>query len=226
MRVFHFLKAEFALAALEKGRLKVARIDDLNDPFELICPDIRDSLHRQGFRQFKARCARQFGYLCFTMTWQNLMLWSMYADRHRGAVLEVELADDIAMPVKYRTTRVQWDVKKIMATGGFRQHHVDVISTTKSNHWAYEQEVRAAVAFSNDEPENGHYFAPVDIRGIVIGEFSILSETDIRAALPTGNQITVTHARLAFGSYNIVRRKDRPVTVITGERLLAGGKIL
>jgi hypothetical protein len=218
VRVFHFLKPEFAIAALEKGRLKVARIDEFNDPFELICPDLRDPRNRRGLREFKTRCAKQFGYLCFTKTWQNLMLWSMYAGSHRGAALEIELADDAAMPVKYRRTRIRWDVQRIMATGGFKQEHVDVISTTKSKHWAYEQEIRAAVNFAGDEPENGHYFATVDIRGIVVGEFSTISEADIRAALPIGKRVTVTHTRLAFGSYNIVRRKDLPVKVVTGEK--------
>jgi hypothetical protein len=67
MRVFHFLKAEHALAALHKSRIKIARIDELNDPFELLCADMRDPRHRQGFQAFKAKCARTFGYLCASL---------------------------------------------------------------------------------------------------------------------------------------------------------------
>jgi hypothetical protein len=215
MRVFHFLKPEFAIAALKSSRLKVARLDELNDPFELICPDLRDPRNRRGFREFKARCSRCFGYLCFTERWNNLLLWSMYAQSHRGAALEIELSDDAAMPVKYGATRVRWDVQKIVATGGFNHWHVDVLSTKKSNHWAYEKEIRAAIDLSAAELEDGRY--SVDIRGIVIGEFSAISEKDVRAALPVGKRITMTHVRLAFGSYNIVRRKDLPVRVIIGE---------
>jgi hypothetical protein len=216
MRVFHFLKAAHAISALEKSRLKIALIDELNDPFELLCPDIRDPRHRRGFQQFKARCARTFGYLCFTEKWQNLMLWSMYADKHQGAALEIELADDAAMPVKYRRTRVTWDVESIMRAGGFTQEQVDVISTTKSIHWRHEGEIRAAVSLSEAEREGNFYFSTVDIRGVVIGAFSRMTEGDIRKALPVGKEVSVTQARLAFGSYNIVRRRDRPVQIVTG----------
>lgn len=145
MRVFHFLKAVHAIFALEKSRVKIALIDELNDPFELLRPDIRDPRHREGFQQFKARCARTFGYLCFTERWENLMLWSMYADKHQGVALEIELSDDAAMRVKYSKTRVAWDVESIMKTGGFTQDQVDVISTTKSIHWRHEREVRAGL---------------------------------------------------------------------------------
>lgn len=216
MRVFHFLKAEHALAALHKGRIKVACIGELNDPFELLCSDMRDPRHRRGFQRFKAQCAQTFGYLCFTRTWKNLMLWSMYADKHQGAALEVELPDDVAMPVKYRKTRVIWDVEKIMQSGGFSRGHVDIISTTKSNHWKYETEIRAAALLADAEREGDLYFSTVDIRGIVLGALSKISEEQIRDALPAGKSVKVTRARLAFGSYNVVRRKDIPRMTVRG----------
>lgn len=217
MRVFHFVKAKYALAALERGRLKVARLDELDDPFELFCADLRDPLLRRGFQQHKARCEKSFGYLCFTRRWQNLMLWSMYADRHRGAALEIELPDEVVIPVQYRNARVPFDVAEIISSGGFTQKHVDIIAATKSKHWSYQEEVRAAVSFAGETPENGHYFADVDIRGIVIGALSKISARQIRAALPQGKSVTVTQARLAFGSYNIVRRKDVPIKHLSGE---------
>ena len=37
VRLYHFLPAEFALDDIEKRRIKVAEIDQLNDPFELSC---------------------------------------------------------------------------------------------------------------------------------------------------------------------------------------------
>ena len=218
MRVFHFLKAAHAISALERSRLKIALINDLNDPFELLCPDIRDPRHRRGFQQFKVQCARKFGYLCFTERWQNLMLWSMYADKHQGAALQIELPEDAAMPVKYRRTRVTWDVESIMKAGGFTEEQVDVISTTKSMHWRHEREIRAAVSLVDAEREGNFYFSTVDIRGVVLGAFSRITERDIRKALPVGKQVSVTQARLAFGSYNIVRRRDRPAKIVAGTR--------
>ena len=118
MRVFHFLNAKYALQSLRTGRLKVARIDELDDPFELIGADLRDPKVRRGFQKNKEHCAARFGYLSFTRRWQNLMLWSKYADRHQGAVLEIELPDEAAIPVRYQKHRLKLDVAKIMALGG------------------------------------------------------------------------------------------------------------
>lgn len=69
--------------------------------------------------------------------------------------------------------------------------------------------------------EGDLYFAAIDIRGVVLGALSRMTEGDITKALPLGKKITVTQARLAFGSYNVVRRKDRPVTVVTGTSRMA-----
>ena len=37
MRVYHFLPAVYTLQDIEKKRIKIAEIDQLNDPFELWC---------------------------------------------------------------------------------------------------------------------------------------------------------------------------------------------
>lgn len=218
MRLFHYLKADHALLALRHQRLKVARISDLNDPFELLCADMRDPKARKGFRQFRERISATHGFLCFSKNWRNLLMWSHYADKHKGAVLEIEIDDDHAMPVKYRKSRLQWDVAKIMASGGFTQQHVDALTTTKSVHWKYEQEVRVAVSLKDDTPdENGRYFATVAIKGVVLGEFSTLSLVQISEALPIGSELPVTRARLAFRTFNVVERKDVPITAVRGE---------
>jgi hypothetical protein len=53
MRVFHFLQRKFALQAIERQRLKVARIGELNDPFELLAADISDRSERLRFLAWK-----------------------------------------------------------------------------------------------------------------------------------------------------------------------------
>ena len=42
MHVYKFLNAKYALEALEKRRLKIARINELNDPFELLGTNLTD----------------------------------------------------------------------------------------------------------------------------------------------------------------------------------------
>jgi hypothetical protein len=220
MHLFHFLRTEHALMALERRRLKVARINDLNDPFELFCPDMRDKRTRLGLRLLKETMSAKFGFLCFCRSWQNLLLWSHYADKHRGVALEIDVPDDEAMSVTYTESRVQWDTRKITSSGGFSQEHVDVIATTKSRHWEYEEEVRVVASIENDTPENGLYFCPVSIKGIVLGACSTLTRAQIRETLPKGYSVKVTQARLAFGRFDVIRRKDIPIATVHGQNEL------
>ena len=48
MRVYHFIKAKYGLQDLRKRRLKIARIMELNDPFEFIGIDSPDAELRQA----------------------------------------------------------------------------------------------------------------------------------------------------------------------------------
>ena len=48
MRVYHFLPAEFALASISLKRIKIARLSEVNDPFEL------QALNVGGRKKFRA----------------------------------------------------------------------------------------------------------------------------------------------------------------------------
>jgi hypothetical protein len=105
IRAYHFAPAEFALQDLRYQRLKIARLDELNDPFELWAIAQPDRRLRQALRQTKADFARLYGLLCFSLTWHNPLLWSHYADRHRGLALGFDVAEETLKPVSYVATR-------------------------------------------------------------------------------------------------------------------------
>jgi hypothetical protein len=216
MRLFHFLKKEYALQALAKRRVKVARIGEMNDRFELLCMDMPNPEERRRFAQFRRKVDERFGFVCLTRAWRNPLMWSLYAGNHTGAALEIEIDDDAAMPVKYSKSRIQWDVQEIMRSGGFTQEHVDVLATTKSHHWNHEEEVRVAVQLTDCEQEDGRFFVSVDIKGVVIGSFSDLSLAEIRSVLPKDRELTVAHARLAFRTFDVVQQQREPVVSVKG----------
>lgn len=216
MRLFHFLPRKYVLPAIEQRRFKVARISELNDPFEFLCADFRDPRARKSFREFKKLASSKFGFICLARHWHNPLLWSHYADKHLGAALEVEISEEAAMPVKYTETRIRWDPRKIMLAGGFSQDHAEVIATTKSHHWSYEEEVRVAIQLDQAESQDGLYFSSVAIKGIVIGPLSDISTEEIQAALPKAWSVAVTRTRLAFRSFNVIRRKDKPIEIVRG----------
>ncbi len=64
MRVYHFLSATNALKDISKRRIKIAQFQDLNDPFELLPPDLSDKSMRKAFRAFKKVMEQSNGILC------------------------------------------------------------------------------------------------------------------------------------------------------------------
>ena len=52
----------------------------------------------------------RFGLLCFTKHWRNPVLWSHYADTHRGLCLGFEVDDTVSVRVRYTAKRktIKW----------------------------------------------------------------------------------------------------------------------
>ena len=60
MPVYHFLAAHWAEDDLARSRLKISRFDDLNDPFELLAPELGDRTVREAFQAVRDdMCARR-----------------------------------------------------------------------------------------------------------------------------------------------------------------------
>jgi len=108
MRVFHFLSHEFGLKDIRERRLKIARIMELNDPFEFLGVELSDPALRRGLQVDKSRLSQDNGLLCFTKSWHNPVLWSHYADKHRGLCLGFDMPDEYLCQVSYVNSRLQW----------------------------------------------------------------------------------------------------------------------
>lgn len=100
MRVYHFLSRNYGLEDIRLRRLKIATLDDLNDPFEMLGMALRDLELRQAFRATKAKMAERAGLLCFSRHWRNPVQWSHYAERHQGLCLGFDIPDGAAATVR------------------------------------------------------------------------------------------------------------------------------
>lgn len=220
MRAYHFLRSEHALQALQNQRLKVATLNELNDPFELFAADLSEQNVRFAFRTWKNDLAKRTGILCFSRHWKNLLLWSHYADRHRGIALEFEIDDDVIVPIRYRRTRIRLDAPKIASTGDFSEDLAEKLFATKSHNWAYEEEIRVPTALSDCIIDDNRYFESLcdqlKIVGAVLGPLCEVTSMEIQRILPNGNSVKLYRSRMAFGSFNIVRNKAFPVERIRG----------
>jgi hypothetical protein len=199
-RAYHFLSLQYALDDLKRKRLKISRLDDLNDPFELWAIAQPDAHVRQALRATKKQMAQDCGLLCFSLDWHNPVLWSHYADRHRGVALGFDVDEQILKPVVYRKTR------PILRT--IDQRVADWLLFTKFHDWNYEHEARVFTALNDRDSESELYFAEFNeqlaLREVIAGPACPVSLNDLREAVGSSPGVKFTKARLAFKTFQVV----------------------
>lgn len=199
-RAYHFISLQHGLDDLRRQHLKISRLDDLNDPFELWAIAQPDRRVRQALKNTKDEMAQQCGLLCFSLDWHNPLLWSHYADRHRGIALGFDIDDQILRPVSYRRTR------PILKTIDLKVP--DWLLYTKYVDWEYEHEARIFTDLKDRDPRTNLYFADFNdqlvLREVIAGPLCSASEETLRAATGAAANVTFRKARLAFRSFRVV----------------------
>jgi hypothetical protein len=205
VRVYHFLPAEFALDDIKKGRIRISEIDQLNDPFELWCVDQSNRQLRTVLHGFKQGVGTKVGIVCFTRRWHNPLLWSHYADKHRGICLGFDVDERGLKPVKYVRRRPELLIPPT-------EESVNELLFTKYRDWKYEEEWRNW--FKLDTREQGHYFyyfEPdkfVQLREIIAGPLCQITKAEIENAMCSyTDQINIVKARLAFRTFRVVKNR-------------------
>ncbi|MBE0533371.1 MAG: DUF2971 domain-containing protein [Rhodospirillales bacterium] len=213
MRVYRFLNAEYGLDALRRRRLKIALFGELNDPFELLGVNLSDKDIREAFHKMKLALSEYHGLLCFSRRWRNPLLWSHYADRHRGLCLGFDIPDELAMGVNYTVNRlVPNDLFSPDKTASARA--MAKVLATKFSHWRYEDEVRLFVSLEDRNPQDGHFFydfsEDLKLVQVIVGSQSCISRCDLEGALGNRNaDVERFKVRPAFKTFRVVMNRKR-----------------
>jgi hypothetical protein len=101
VRVYHYLEARWALDDIRKRRLKLSKLDDMNDPYEWQCVLALDEHSRQVLDKTYAQVAEKFSVQCFSRSWNNILMWSHYGDRHKGICLGFDVPDEFTREIRY-----------------------------------------------------------------------------------------------------------------------------
>ena len=109
MRLYHFINEKYGLESLRLNRLKIAHIDQLNDPFEFLGVELSNSGNRELFYHLKQVASEEFGILCFSASYRNPALWAHYADNHKGLCLGFDIQAEYCRKVHYSETRLSID---------------------------------------------------------------------------------------------------------------------
>jgi hypothetical protein len=190
---------------MAKRRLKISQIDQLNDPFELWCVYQKDRSLRDALRAYKNEMNARFGMLCFSKRWHNPVLWSHYADKHRGICLGFDLDSRCAKPVNYLSQRPRLKIPP-------SQKDADQLLYSKFVDWQYEEEWRSWIQIDEPDSTTGFYFynfdSHIQLREVIAGPLCAVPQKRIEEVL-TGydRKISPIKARLAFKSFRVVKNR-------------------
>ena len=214
MRLFQFIGSQVALEAIGLRRLKISRLDRLNDPFEMLAGTQSDPMTRHAMRTLRDTLARHLGLLCFSRDWHNPVMWGHYAEGHRGLCLGFDVDDRTAMPVEYVARRLPFDhyLAPEMSEEEVRALAARFAST-KYSHWRYEKEVRCWASLDPNGPDLQFFNLgkQIRLREVYIGFQSPISRQMVAKALGRDmeDRVKVNNTRLAFRTFRVVTQRDK-----------------
>jgi hypothetical protein len=192
-RLYHFTSTKHAFDDIRNRRLKIAQLEDLNDPFEFQAVNLCDPVHAQAFYGipkagsigFLAEIARRFGVLCFSEDKSDLLQWAHYADHHRGICLGFDVESEGKFgPVEYVSERLPWPEQ-------LDQNFMWELLRTKSVDWKYEKEWRVFTQMKEGISDKctgrvlyfADFGAELILREVILGAANKSDATDVPDAI-------------------------------------------
>ena len=208
MRVYHFLSLQNALSDIALCRIRVSRYHELNDPYELMAANVGPPAIRSAVKANREGMEKEAGILCFTKEYKRPILWSHYADKHRGVCLGFDLRDDVAVEVKYVRERVP-----LVSPDGKSAADDETINSmlfSKDADWNYEGEVRVHIQLRTVPiVEDGQYFLPLSsdlaLQEVILGARCPMPSETVRKLVDRCHEgVAVRNAALAFKWFSVV----------------------
>lgn len=211
-RLYHLTTPKHAASNLQLGRLKVARINDLNDPFEFfaVTNRLKTGAYARSLEE-KAAAHEQYGIICLSADWRCSSLWGHYAEKHHGVCFGFNVPRSLPFEVRYRRRRIE--EKGLPPPLPGVPADVQTKLNIKSIDWRYEKEWRIVAPLSRFMRENDLYFQPfgetLELAEIILGLRCPLSLEDVReCARQLYPKATVIRARLARQHFSVVADED------------------
>lgn len=219
MRLYHMTTFDTAVKfILPERRMRLSRLDKLNDPFELRSLKLEGTRAKRIFAALLAHFISDLGVLCMVKNWASPLMWAHYADNHAGVCLGFDVPDDKPRQMEYVTERRVHVLDETDPHGGITHHDLDKLLITKSSGWSYEEEWRLFSQAREPDPVNGYFYLPFEnnivLREVIVGSCCaapVGSFKKLLAGLP--QSVTIIKARPAFETFTMVRQKQ--VSAIT-----------
>ncbi len=213
---YQFLSSCDAITDLERKMIKVSRIQNLNDLFELR-PYLRfDKGKRKRLEGVRKKAASTYGMVCFSEDWQEPLLWGHYADRNRGIALGFEVVSK-----RFYIARVRYPPERERDPFGNRENiticeYINELGYNKYANWSYEKEHRFFVKLDDCLNIEGNYFLKFGndlvLKKVIVGpahpykskkNYAKTARYFVELVKPFSAELMVTRPEL--GGYRIVR---------------------
>jgi|GEM_PF-1966102 len=160
-----------------------------------------EALHRISLAD---AIAAEVRILCCSHTHESILMWSHYAQKHQGVVIEFE-ADEIGSS--------EPSIRDILYRTRSPESSLDIsrLSSTKAVEWSYEEEVRLQYHLLDVCERSGHCFVNFDpgcIKRVILGCRYNLNHPDaigltVILSDPVYAHVEVQHARQLGADYKI-----------------------
>lgn len=211
MRLYNFTNERHGLENILRRRVKIARIRDLNDPFEFFALKLRTKVERRYMRRRKDEIDQSYGVICFSDRWLDPLMWSHYGDRHRGICLGFDVAG--ARAIRYIKQLPDPRSMGYTALEEMTERQRMEMGFVKSDDWKYERENRLVVELATVDQDGDLYFKAFSeemrLAEVIVGARCEIGEQVVIDALGDLHaSVTRTKARLAFQTFEVVPQRD------------------
>ena len=220
-RLFYFVGDHYGFENLRRRRLKLSFSDKVNDLFELRPFDF--GADEEGRRLRRAwggaikEHARSQGFVSFSETWSVPTMWAHYASNHAGICLGFDVPACLAEKINYVGQLRPLD-QRVLTDKEYNREMVNFAKSTKSNHWAYEQEWRCwfslndqerrAKSQNSDELFFADFCNDLILREVIFGCRSKLSTTQIKPHVRPSDNVKFSTVRPSFRNFEMVEQKS------------------
>lgn len=206
---YHLLSSKYAIHDLERKMIRVNTLGTLNDPFELM-PYLRYSTGRKikHYMEVRKKISEEYGLLCFSRTWTQPLLWSHYADNHKGIALGFEISGYEVFDVDYDPNPIRKQFN-LTSDSELNEKLFLELAKVKYHKWEYEEESRLLLKLKNCIKIDGHFFVQFG-NNLKVKEVRLGSDYDYRtnsseyiSKLATDRGANVVPCRLERQGYKI-----------------------
>ena len=176
---------------------------------------------RQALENQKAAIVVQFrnsGIFCATRNKSNLLMWSHYADEHRGVVFgfQPDAAQDsflcLLEPVTYSDVRPSFYKPFDPLVGNMPAPTIEAmraftrsLTAVKSMQWAYEEELRVVIPSYVSEGQSAVFipYYATELAELYLGHRVAAGDRDelVAAARDLNKDVAIFQARITAGAY-------------------------